>query len=256
MQTITYYEQREHERHLRQEMIEMAGRLHALGFAPASDGNLSCRLEENRILITPSNCSLAYLKAKQLLVVNLAGETQSVSHNGQRSRRPSAEMPMHLEVYRQRPDINAVIHAHPPMALACMLADISLGTAAIPEMIYHLGSIPTAPYATIGTPEAAQSVRYLVKEHDAILLDRRGTLTLGQSLEEAMMHVERIEHTAKAMLAATNVIKQAVAELPIEEVDKLEVMRRRNLINQGRIRHTHHANLHAPFIFNYREHDY
>ena len=252
MRTYTYDEQTEHERHLRQEMIEMARRLHALGFAPASDGNLSCRLEENRILITPSNTSLAFLKAKQLLVVNLAGDI--LSHNGKRY--PSAEMPMHLEAYRQRPDVNAIIHAHPPMALACMLANISLDSAAIPELIYHLGSIPTAPYATIGTPEAAQSVHYLVKEHDAILLERRGTLTLGESLEEAMMHVERIEHTAKAMLAATNVIKQPVAELPIEEVDKLEVMRRRNLVRQGRIRHTHHANLHAPFIFNYREHDY
>lgn len=252
MPTRTYYEQTEDEQHLREEMIEIGRRLHALGFAPASHGNLSCRLEENRILITPSNTSLAFLKAKQLLVVNLAGDI--LSHNGKRF--PSAEMPMHLEAYRQRPDINAVIHAHPPMALACMLANISLDNAAIPELIYHLGSIPTAPYATIGTAEVAESIRYFVSEHDAILLDRRGTLTLGQSLEEAMMHVERIEHTAKAMLAATNVIKQPVADLPIEEIDKLEVMRHRNLMRQGRIRHTHHANLHAPFIFNYREQDY
>jgi L-fuculose-phosphate aldolase len=222
------------EQHLREVLVEAGRRMHALGFAAGSDGNLSARIADDLILMTPSGFSKGFLHPEQLLVVSLAGEVMGSFHPMRRTLRPSSEMSMHLEAYRLRPDVEAVIHAHPPMAIACTVAGISLATCVLPEIIYHLGSIPTAPYATPGTAEGAESVRELVQHHDALLLDHHGSLTLGDTPLSALMRLEWVEQAAQIMLAAHAVTGGRVPELPRERVRKLQSIRYSALSRAGR----------------------
>lgn len=222
------------EARLREEIVEAGRRMYAQGFAAGSDGNLSARLDGERILMTPSGFSKGFLHPEQLLVINLAGEVQSSFHPMRRGLRPSTEMNMHLEAYRQRADVQAVIHAHPPMGIACTVAGVSLATCVLPEVIYHLVSIPTAPYATPGTPEGAESVRELVRHHDAMLLDHHGSLTLGDSPTMALMRLEWVEQAAKVMLAAHSATGGTVRDLPPERVERLLAIRQGTLAGLGR----------------------
>lgn len=222
------------ERQARLELVEVGRRLYQLGFAAGSDGNLSTRLDEERLLITPSGFSKGFLHPEQLLVVDLAGELQPSFHPMRRTLRPSTEMAMHLAAYQQRPDVQSVIHAHPPLAIACTIADISLADCVLPEIIYHLGSIPTAPYATPGTPEGAASIRELIQHHDALLLDHHGTLTVGASPTSALMRLEWVEQAAQIMLAAHAATGGLVPGLPAERVNRLLQIRERALSEVGR----------------------
>lgn len=211
------------ESELREAICEAGRRMKAQGFAAGSDGNLSTRLGAERILITPSGLDKGFLQPEQLVTVNLAGDVIPSSHPARRHLKPSSEVNMHLEAYRQRPDVQAVIHAHPPMAIACTVAGIRLDRSVLPEVIYNLGGIPTAPYATPGTPEGADVVREFVRHYDAILLDRHGSLTLGTDILQALMRLEWIEHAAKVMLAASSV--SIVSDLPEDAVARLQALR-------------------------------
>ncbi|MFQ5855289.1 MAG: class II aldolase/adducin family protein [Anaerolineae bacterium] len=211
------------ETELRKAVCEAGRRVKAQGFAAGSDGNLSVRLSEEAILITPSGFDKGYLQPEQLVTVNLTGDLIPSYHPARRHLKPSSEMNMHLEVYRQRPDVRAVIHAHPPMAIACTVAGIPLDRSVLPEIIYNLEAIQTAPYATPGTPEGAKAVRELVQHYDAILLDRHGSLTLGSDIFQALMRLEWIEQAAKVMLAASSV--NNVTDLPQEAITKLQAIR-------------------------------
>lgn len=205
----------------RAQLAEIGKRTHAMGFLAGSDGNLSIRLRDDFILITPSGFSKGNLHPEQMVVVDSEGNLRPTDHPARAHLRPSSEMNMHLEAYRQRADVNAVIHAHPPLGIACTLAGISLATRALPEVIFHLGAIPTAPYATPGTPEGALSVRPYVKDHDALMIDRHGSLTMGDSLMVALMRLEWIEQAAKIMLAVVPILGQMPADLPSARVQEL-----------------------------------
>lgn len=226
------YSNRSREAQLRRDICEAGRRMHRQGFAAGSDGNLSVRLDDERILITPSGFSKGYLEPEQIVTIDLEGRLLPSYHPARRRLRPSSEMNMHLEAYRQRPDVQAVIHAHPPMGIACTLAGISLDRCVLPEIIYHLGSIPTAPYATPGTPEGAESVRELVRHHDALLLDRHGSLTLGANIFQALMRLEWIEQAAQVTLAASAV--RPIPDLPRPAVDRLQSIREQSLAAVGR----------------------
>lgn len=215
---------RNRESELREAICEAGRRLKAQGFAPGSDGNLSVRLDEETILITPSGFDKGVLQAEQLLTVNLAGELIPSPHPARQHLKPSSEMNMHLEAYRRRPDVQAVIHAHPPLAIACTVAGIRLDRSVLPEVVYNLGAIPTAPYATPGTPEGAGAARELVKRYDAILLDRHGSLTVGTDIFQALMRLEWVEQAAKILLAASSV--SVVSDLPEDAVARLQTLRR------------------------------
>jgi L-fuculose-phosphate aldolase len=205
----------------RHELAEIGKRTHALGFLAGADGNLSIRLSDERILITPSGFSKGLLHPDQMVTVDIEGNLHPTDHPARAHLRPSSEMNMHLEAYRQRPDVNAVIHAHPPLGIACTLAGISLATYALPEVVFHLGGIPTAPYATPGTPEGAISVRPFVKDHDALLIDRHGSLTQGDTLLKALMRLEWIEQAAKIMLAVVPILGKVPDDLPQARVQEL-----------------------------------
>lgn len=229
---IDSYSNHSHEAKLRRDLCEAGRRMYVQGFAAGSDGNLSTRLDSERILITPSGFSKGHLEPEQLVTIDLDGRLIPSYHPARRHLRPSSEMNMHLEAYRQRPDVQAVIHAHPPMAIACTVVGLGLDRCVLPEVIYHLGSIPTAPYATPGTPEGAEAVRDLVKHHDALMVDRHGSLTLGADIYQALMRLEWIEQAARIMLAASAV--QPVADLPMPAVERLQSIREGSLARAGR----------------------
>jgi L-fuculose-phosphate aldolase len=164
----------------------------------SNDGNLSVRIDEERILITPSGASKGRMRVDDLLVLDAQGH---LIESGQRSK-PSSETPMHLEVYRQRSDVGAVIHAHPPFATALTVAGMDFPTDILPETLLLLGDVPVAAYASPASAEDAEAIRPLIAGHQAILLRQHGTLTCGVDLEEALQHLERLEHVAEVFWRA------------------------------------------------------
>jgi L-fuculose-phosphate aldolase len=220
----------EHE--LREEMIRIGRLMWERGYVAATDGNLSARLAGDRILVTGSGLCKGFLVADDLLVIRANGDLVSHAAAWGRDQQPSSEISMHLEVYRQRPDVSAVIHAHPPLATAFSIAGVSLARCVIPEVIVALGAIPTAGYATPGTDEVPASIREAIQDYDAILLAHHGSLTVGSTLWEAYLRLEKVEHTAQITLAAQQLGR--VRTLTPEAVRKLADKRRELLQRQGR----------------------
>lgn len=218
----------EHE--IRQEMVRTGHLMWERGYVAATDGNLSARLGPNRLLATASGLSKGFLTVDDLVIIDLDG-TPLPSYRG-RDQRPSSEIMMHLEVYRQRPDVDAVVHAHPPLATAFSIAGVTLARCVLPEVVVTLGSIPTAEYATPGTSEVPASIRQAIQDHDAVILAHHGSLTVGKSLWEAYLRLEKVEHTAQITLTAQQLGQ--VHTLSPEAVEKLAQKRRDLLQSQGR----------------------
>jgi L-fuculose-phosphate aldolase len=189
-------------------MVEVGCRAADRGLIVASDGNLSARLGPRTLLITPTGASKSSLRPRDLLVVDLEGQVRAGRG------RPSTELPMHLEVYRQAPGAAAVIHAHPPFATALTVAGLSFPTDVLPEIAATLGDVPTTDWAMPGTDEDAAAIRPLISRHKAILLRQHGTLTYGSTLEEAFHHLERLEHGARVFWLARSLGR--VRRLPPE----------------------------------------
>jgi L-fuculose-phosphate aldolase len=175
---------------LRDELVRVTRILAERGLIRSSDGNVSARLDEKLLLITPSGMYKIAMNPEDLIVVDLDGKV----HQSKSSLHPTTEMLMHLEVYRQRPDVNAVIHAHPPFSTALTIAGKAFPVEYIPEVLVALGDVPTAAYATPGTQGLADSIHELILTHDCILLSHHGSLNVGRSLEEALIAIERMEH--------------------------------------------------------------
>jgi L-fuculose-phosphate aldolase len=200
---------------LRVELIRILRIVTDQGLACSSDGNISVRLGEDQFLITPSGLHKRSMSEEDLVVVD--GKGQAVA--GKPGRSPTSEVLMHLAAYRERPDIRAVLHAHPPCAVALTIAGIPFPMDIIPESLIGLGSVPTAKYATPGTPELAESIRGMLKDTNAILLSHHGSLTVGRTLEEALVALERMEHTAHTWFLAK--AAGAIHPLPAEELARL-----------------------------------
>ena len=211
-------------------MVRIGRLMWERGYVAAEEGNLSARLGPDRLLVTPSGLSKGFLAAEDLVVIRPNGEMVS-TYRG-RGQQPSSEILMHLEVYRQRPDANAVVHAHPPLAIAFSIAGVTLARCILPEVVITLGGIPTADYATPGTSEVAESISQAICDHDAIVLAHHGTLTVGKTLWAAYLQLEKVEHAAHITLAAQQLGR--VNTLPPEAVDKLARQRREWLQRQGR----------------------
>lgn len=206
------------ERRLRKEIISINRACVDHGLIRSSDGNISSRLDNERFLMSPSGMYKKRMKPKHLLIVNWEGEKVK----GKRDLQPSSEILLHLEAYRQREDIRAVLHAHPPFSTALTIAGIPFPTDIIPEVLIALGEVPTASYATPGTLDLALSIRDLIKTHNAILLSNHGSLTVGKNLEEALLALERMELAAQLYYLAHNLGK--VIPLPDSEVQTLKAI--------------------------------
>jgi L-fuculose-phosphate aldolase len=212
-----------YERQLRAEIVRIGQLMHARGLLCGFEGNLSARLGEERLLMTPSGLHKGLMREEQLLVVDLDGRVV-VESEATRGLRPTSELPMHLETYRRRPDVRAVVHAHPPITVALSIAGVAMDTPLLPEVIVLLGLIPTTDYAMSSSDEGATAIHQLIATHDALILQRHGTLTVGATLTAAFMRLETVEQNARIHL----MLAQLGANNPLaaHEVHKLLQMRR------------------------------
>ncbi|MEP7284924.1 MAG: class II aldolase/adducin family protein [Chloroflexota bacterium] len=201
------------------------GRLmHQLRYIDGVAGNISARLDSQRILATPSELSKGFLQPDQLIVLDMEGKKTGSAADSTRNLRPAAELLMHLECYRQRPDVQGVIDAHPPIATALTIAGVSMRTCVIPEAVIVLGIIPTAAYSTPASVENVDAVRTLIAQHDAIMLAYRGSVTVGLDVWQAYLKLETLEHTAAILHHAAQL--GPIVPLSPEQVASLLVIRR------------------------------
>lgn len=207
-------------RSLPAQIVRISRALHAMGWVANHDGNVSARASPGRVLITPTAVSKADVDESMLVEVDGAGEVLAGS------RKPPGELDLHLAAYRARPDVRAVVHAHPPVATAFGVAGASLDLAVLPEIVVSLGhGVPTAPFAMPRTPEACRAVEETLQRADAILLPGNGVLTVGADLEQAYLRMELVEHFAKIVKAAREL--GGVKELTPEQVARLIEARRK-----------------------------
>jgi len=203
----------------RKDIVNIGKKIYDKDFVAATDGNISARLNGNRLLITASGSCLGELKPDELIFIDLEGSKLSGSG------KPTGEVSMHLAAYRERPDIQAVVHAHPPITTGFTVAGHSLAQCIIPEVVLIFGTIPTTEYATISTDEGAEVIRKLIKNHDALVLDRHGTLTVGADLTAAFHKLEKVEYCARVTLTAFQLGR--VKTLSADELEKLEAVRKK-----------------------------
>jgi len=202
---------------LRADIVEIGRRMYARGYTASNDGNISVRIDASRLLMTPKSVCKGFMTPDMMCVTDLDGKKL------QGDRDPSSEMLMHLEVYRQRPDVQAVVHAHPPTATGFAVAGIPLDRAVLAEVLTTLGSIPLAEYATPSTAELPEAVRKYIKAHDGMLLANHGALTVGGDLYSAYYKMETIEHFAKISLVARTLGRENL--ISREEVMRLQELR-------------------------------
>jgi L-fuculose-phosphate aldolase len=205
------------EAQLRADIVEVGRRMYARGYTASNDGNISVRLDGSRLLMTPKSVCKGFMDPGMMCITDLDGKKLA----GERD--PSSEMQMHLEVYRQRPDVQAVVHAHPPIATAFAVAGIPLDRAVLAEVVTTLGSVPIADYATPSTKELPNAVSKYIKAHDGMLLANHGALTVGTDLFSAYFKMETIEHFAHISFIARMLGGERL--LSKEEVLRLQGLR-------------------------------
>src|ERR671922_2519489 len=205
------------EEQIRADIVEAGRRLYARAYVASNDGNISARLDDKRLITTPKSVSKGFMTPDMMVIVDYEGNKLGGD------REASSELPMHLEIYRNRPDVNGVVHAHPPLATGFAVAGIPLTRAVLAEVVTTLGSIPIAEYATPSTKELPDAVRKYVKAHDGMLLANHGALTLGADVYAAYYKMETIEHFAKISLVARLLGGERL--LSREEVFRLQGLR-------------------------------
>jgi L-fuculose-phosphate aldolase len=192
---------------------------HERGWVAATDGNISVRLDPRRILTSPTAISKGMMAPDDLVVTDLQGRKLSGRRN------PSSELAMHLLIYRRRPEVHAVVHAHPIVATGYAAAGLPLNKALISEVVLALGCIPVARYGTPGTPELTEALEPLVQSYDSILMANHGVVTCGPDLLTAFFRMETTEHFARVSLVTELLGKQVL--LSATDVEKLLAARAR-----------------------------
>jgi L-fuculose-phosphate aldolase len=194
---------------LRRQMVRTGKSMHRAGYTPGTAGNLSVRLDDRRILASPTGCSKSLLQSSDMVIVDLEGRKLAGLRN------VTSEIAMHLAVYRARTDVQAIVHAHPPIATAFAACRKPLDQPICSEIMMTTGLVPLAEYATTGTEEVGASLQPFVGTHDAILLANHGLLTYGETLLDAFMKTETVEHFAQVCLAA----HQLGGAVPLNDTD-------------------------------------
>ena len=181
---------------VRREIVQVCARLYDRGLIAGQDGNVSVRIAKDRVLATPAGMSKVDVRPDDLVELSVSGA------HLRGARKASSEIRMHLRIYERRPDVNAVVHAHPPTATGFSVAGESFVACVLPEVIFQVGWVPLLPYATPGTDALADSFEPFVATHDAFLMANHGATTCGPSLLIAHQRMESLEHTARIMLTA------------------------------------------------------
>ena len=203
---------------IKQEICEVGHRLYAHGFVAANDGNISVKVNENEFYCTPTGVSKGSLTPDMIIKIDAEGNKLEGTLN------PSSEIKMHLRVFRERPDVNAVVHAHPPVATAFTVAGIPLDRYILPEAVLTIGDVPTCAYATPSTMEIPDSLMPYIQEHDAFMLKNHGALTVGNTLTRAFFTMEEVEFNAKIMKYAMELGRiQEISEEKMYELMDLRV---------------------------------
>lgn len=198
---------------LREEIVAIGKRLYDRGLVGGSEGNISVRVDEARILATPSGACKGFLSPRDLVVTSASGELLSGNSP------PSSELKMHLRIYALREDVKAVVHAHPPVATGFSIAGQPLNECVVPEVVATLGWVPIVPYGTPSTDELAERLVPYARAHDALLLANHGAVTYGASLERAINIMESLEQATRSLLVAR--LLGRVNRLSREDVDAI-----------------------------------
>jgi L-fuculose-phosphate aldolase len=204
---------------IRREVCEVGRRIYQRGYVAANDGNISARIGDDRILCSPTGVSKGFMSEDMLAICDMEGKQVAGS------MRISSEIRMHLEVYRLRPDIHSVVHAHPPTATGFAVAGIALTQCLLPEVIISLGGIPLASYGTPGGVDIVKPMEPLIKQYDAILMANHGVITMGKSVMDAHFKMETVEHFARIALVAQQL--GSVQSLNPQQVGDLVALRSR-----------------------------
>ncbi|MCP5062158.1 MAG: class II aldolase/adducin family protein [Ignavibacteriae bacterium] len=204
---------------LKKLFVELGHRIWQRNYVASNDGNMSVRLNDKEILTTPTGISKGFMTTDMIIKVDYDGKVIS----GNPNYRPSSEVKMHIDVYNERPDINAVVHAHPPFATSFAVAGIPLDKCVLPEAIIVIGAVPIAKYGLPSTDELPDNIRPHIKNNDVILLENHGALTLGPDLLGAYHRMETLEHTANIVCKSIQLGNLGV--LPEVERDRLMTLR-------------------------------
>ena len=204
---------------LKRDIVEVGRRVYARNYVASNDGNISARLDERRVLITPTGVSKGFMSPDDMIVVDMDGKVV------QGTKKPSSEVFMHLAIYKNRSDVHGICHAHPPYATGFAVAGISLEQCVLPEVVVVLGGIPLVEYGTPGTEEFFRPVLKQLGTYDAFLLANHGALTVGKDLFNAYYKMETLEHFAHIAFVAQTLGK--ITTLGSEQVQKLTDLRPR-----------------------------
>lgn len=211
------------EQEYREDITRVCRLIYEKGWVAANDGNVSIRLDEDRILCTPTAISKGMVGSDDLMICDLAGNKVG----GHRER--TSEIAMHSTIYSLRPDVRSVVHAHPPVATGFATAGRALDKALLPEVVIQLGAVPLAPYGLPGTPALSEGMIPLIPHYDALLLENHGCTCYGHDVWQAFFRMEIVEHFARITFVAE--MLGGARPLPREEVEKLFASRRRYNVN-------------------------
>ncbi len=204
---------------IKKEICEIGHLIYEKGFVAANDGNISVKVNDHEFYCTPTGVSKGALTPDMIIKVDENGNKLEGKLN------PSSEIKMHMRVYRERPDVMAVVHAHPPIATAFTVAGIELDQYILPEAVLTIGNVPTCAYGTPSTMEIPDSLEPYIQNHDAFLLENHGALTVGCNLTKAFFIMEEVEFNAKICKYAMEL--GAVHEIPNEQLKKLMDLRKK-----------------------------
>lgn len=205
------------ENKLKQDIVEVGKRMYARNYVASNDGNMSIRISDNEILITPSGVSKGFMSPEDMLKVDLDGNLLE-GH-----LKPSSEMKMHLEVYKRRPDVFSVVHAHPQKATAFAVAHQCFDKITLPEIVFSIGKVALAEYGTPSTYEIPEAVSKHIMDADALLLANHGALTVGKDIFDAYYKMETLEHFAAITIYARQIGGEvALNEQQVERLYELK----------------------------------
>jgi len=204
---------------VKKQIVEIGKRIWQKGYVASNDGNITVVLNDRMLLTTPTGVSKGFMTTDMIIKCDMEGNVIA----GNSKYKPSSEVKMHLEVYKERPDIKSVVHAHPTYATSFAVAGIPLNKCVLPEAIIVIGAVPMAPYGLPSTMEIPDSIKPLIKNSDVILLQNHGALTLGCDLLNAYHKMETLEHTASIVWKAIQLGNVNV--LPEYERDRLMTLR-------------------------------